>query len=243
MSEWSLENVLSSLHDDIHCRLKSVRESIGHPGTKGSASESTWAKLLDTYLPRRYQAAPAHVVDSEGRFSEQLDVVVFDRQYSPLIFQYADATIIPAESVYAVFEAKQTINAELVEYAQKKVASVRRLHRTSMPIPWAKGVIEAREPPRILGGFLCLESDWSPALGRPLGQVLGRADDESRLDIGCVAAHGMFVLEEDGSYRLSPEPKAATAFLFELIARLQSQATVPMLDVRVYAAWLRRGGD
>ena len=44
-------------------------------------------------------------------FSEQIDVVVFDRQYSPFIFNYEGQTIIPAESVYAVFEAKQTVNA------------------------------------------------------------------------------------------------------------------------------------
>ena len=32
---------------------------------------------------------------------------------------------------------------------------------------------------------------------------------------------------------------AATAFLFELIARLQALATVPMIDIRAYAAWLK----
>jgi hypothetical protein len=140
MSHWSLEVLLSSLHEDIQQRLAIVRKSFGHPGTKGNASEAVWIELLDTYLPKRYQAATAHVVDSNGAFSQQIDVVVFDRQYSPFIFNYQDQTIIPAESVYAVFEAKQTANAKLVEYAQEKVASVRRLHRTSLPIPHAGGV-------------------------------------------------------------------------------------------------------
>ena len=35
-----------------------------------------------------------------------------------------------------------------------------------------------------------------------------------------------------GSYR------AATAFLLDLIARLQDSARVPMIDVRAYARWL-----
>jgi hypothetical protein len=61
-------------------------------------------------------------------------------EYSPFIFTYENEPIIPAESVYAVFEAKQTADAALVAYAQEKVASVRRLHRTSLPIPYAKGV-------------------------------------------------------------------------------------------------------
>jgi hypothetical protein len=139
MSEWSLAQLLASLHEDIQQRLSIVRKSFNHPDTKGDASEAVWIELLDKYLPRRYQAATAHVVDSKGAFSQQIDVVVFDRQYSPFIFNYQNQTIIPAESVYAVFEAKQAADAEVVAYAQEKVASVRRLHRTSLPIPYAGG--------------------------------------------------------------------------------------------------------
>ena len=126
MSQWSLSQLLSSLHEDIQQRLSVVRKTFGHPGTKGDASENVWIDMLDTYLPKRYQAAKAHVVDSLGNFSQQIDVVVFDRQYSPFIFTYENETIIPAESVYAVFEAKQTADAGPVAYAQEKVASVRR---------------------------------------------------------------------------------------------------------------------
>ena len=136
MSQWSLSQLLSSLHEDIQQRLSVVRKTFGHPGTKGDASENVWIDMLDTYLPKRYQAAKAHVVDSLGNFSQQIDVVVFDRQYSPFIFTYENETIIPAESVYAVFEAKQAANAAHVRYAREKVASVRRLRegrRTGRP--------------------------------------------------------------------------------------------------------------
>jgi len=51
---------------------------------------------LQTYLPTRYWAEKAHVVDRLDRFSQQIDVVI-----------YAGQKVIPAESVYAVFEAKQ----------------------------------------------------------------------------------------------------------------------------------------
>src|SRR5712691_1172214 len=121
MTSWSLSQLLAGLHDDIQQRLETVRKSFGHPGTKGDASEAVWLELLQTYLPHRYQAATAHVVDSNGTFSEQIDVVVFDRQYSPFIFHYQGQIISPAESVYAVFEAKQAINRDQVSYAKKKV--------------------------------------------------------------------------------------------------------------------------
>jgi len=46
------------------------------------------------------------------------------------------------------------------------------------------------------------------------------------LNLGCVAAHGIFGCDATGSYTVTLEGKPATAFLFELIARLQATATV-----------------
>jgi len=238
MTGWSLSRLLGGLHDDIEQRLRTSRQTFGHPGTKGDASEAVWLQLLQTYLPERYAAASAHVVDSAGIFSDQIDVVVFDRQYSPFIFHFEGQKIIPAESVYAAFEAKQSINAEQVAYAQKKVASVRQLHRTSLPIPHAGGTYPPKPPSNILGGLLTFESDWKPALGGALTQALSAGDSTGRLDLGCVAAHGLFSCDKAGCHTATPQGKAATAFLLELIARLQDTATVPMIDVRAYAKWL-----
>jgi hypothetical protein len=237
MSTWSLSQLLAGLHDDIQNRLATARQTFGHPGTKGDASERVWLELLQNYLPERYKAEKAHVVDSNGMFSDQIDVVVFDRQYSPFIFHYEGQIIIPAESVYAAFEAKQTINAAHIDYAQKKVASVRRLLRTSLPIPHAGGTYPPKPLAHILGGILTFDSDWTPALGQPLLDAVSN-NPEDRLDLGCVAAHGMFGFNAAGCCAVMPQCKPATAFLFELIARLQTSATVPMIDINAYGRWL-----
>lgn len=238
MNGWSLTQLLAGLHDDIESRLALARKSFGHPVTKGDASERVWLDLLKTYLPRRYQAETAHVVDSAGAFSQQIDVVIFDRQYSPFIFHFEGQIIVPAESVYAAFEAKQAINAAQVAYAQEKVASVRALHRTSSPIPHAGGTYDPRPLTPILGGLLTFESDWAPPLGKALLEALRNGDQAGRLDLGCIAAHGGYTLDPSGAFVLSPQGKPASAFLLELIARLQAIATVPMIDIRAYARWL-----
>ena len=241
MSQWSLTQLLSGLHDDIQHKLHTSRSCIGHSGSKGDSSENVWLELLNTYLPKRYEAAKAFVVDSEGAFSHQIDVVVFDRQYSPFIFQHQGQTIIPAESVYAVFEAKQTLNAELVRYAREKVASVRKLHRTSLPIPHAGGTYPAKPLIPILGGVLSFESDWSPPLGQALDTVLRETPGNDRLELGCVAARGTFSFnEKNGGYTYERDGKPATTFLFNLISRLQFSGTVPMIDVQAYSRWLSK---
>jgi len=237
MTNWSLTKLLEGLHDDIHQKLEFAKNSIGHSVSKGDASEDVWLELFKTYLPKRYQAEKAYVVDSEGTFSQQIDIVIFDRQYSPFIFTFRNEKIIPAESVYAVFEAKQTINASNIKYAQEKVDSVRKLHRTSLPIPYAKGTYPAKPPINILGGILTFESDWTPPIGNSL--ITALSEDVGRLNMGCVAAHGYFNYDSAiGSYEIVKEGKPATAFLFKLISELQFSGTVPMIDVMAYSKWL-----
>lgn len=234
---WSLPELLAGLHSDIEGQLSAARKLMGHPVDKGDASEAVWLELLNKYLPRRYSADKATVVDSKGTFSQQMDVVVYDRQYSPFIFTFKETKIIPAESVYAVFEAKQSLNADQVDYAHNKIASVRGLHRTSLPIPSAGGPLPPKPLHDILGGLLTFESDWNPPLGPSLQKAL-TTPHAGYIDLGCVAAKGHYGREPNGTYTFTSDGKPATAFLFELLARLQALATVPMVDIREYARWL-----
>jgi len=91
---------------------------------------------------------------------------------------------------------------------------------------------------RIIGGLLTFESDWDPPLGKPLLGALAANEGYRHLDLGCIAARGTFVCDAAGCHVTTPGKKAATEFLFELIARLQACATVPMIDIRAYAKWL-----
>ena len=236
---WSLPALLHGLHKGIHNRLHTAREIAGHPVLKGDAAETVWLGMLSDYLPERYRARRAVVVDSKGAFSDQVDIVIFDRQYSPFVFHQDGLDVVPAESVYAVFEAKQAITADEITYAQKKAASVRALHRTSLPIPHAAGVADPKVPHSILAGLVTLESNWKSALGEALTKNLLAGQGDNTLDLGCAAAHGIFARRADGSYLIEESEMAATAFLFELIARLQALATVPMIDIRAYANWLK----
>jgi len=179
-------------------------------------------------------------VDSNGQFSDQIDVVLFDRQYTPLIFEHHDQIIVPAEAVYALFEAKQDIRPRYVRYAQRKVATVRRLYRTSAPVQTIDGQRTA-EPQPMLAGFLALENKWKTAdMGKYLSPLLAADQGEGRLDFGCIAAYGTFGCEGANCVSPAPHDQAATCFLLELITRLQRMGTAPAIDMAAYARWLVR---
>jgi hypothetical protein len=169
-----LHKVFLGLQEQMITTLAANREIIQHPTAKGTATELHWLTMLRNYLPSRYATDSAFVLDCEGQISEQIDVVIYDRQYSPFLFNQDGARYIPSESVYAVFEVRQELNANNVVYAGEKAASVRGLQRTSAAIPHAGGKYEPKEPPRIIAGFLSLDSGWKPPLGKLLSMRLSR---------------------------------------------------------------------
>jgi hypothetical protein len=102
-----------------------------HPSAAGTATERQWLDVLARYLPKRYSAAPAFVIDSEGRRSRQIDIAIFDNLYSPLLFPHESGLHIPAESIYAVFEVKPAFSRQWIRDAGGKAASVRALSVTA----------------------------------------------------------------------------------------------------------------
>lgn len=237
--DWQLSELLENLHTDVQHKLSTVRKSFQHPVVKGDGAENVWVDLFNQYLPERYRASRAFVVDSKNQFSQQIDVVIYDRQYSPLIFHYAEQLIIPAESVYAVFEVKQTLNSEHIEAAREKVASVRRLHVTTLPIPHAGGTYPKKTPIKIIGGLLALENELKQLNTLKSNLEVEKEDDKGFLNIGCAADSCFFFYDKSRhEITINQHSKATTVFLFELLSQLQRFGTVPMIDIHAYGKWL-----
>jgi hypothetical protein len=235
---FDLRSAFIARQEQLLADLGLSRTVADHPGTLGDATELDWAGMLRDVLPQRYGVSKAFVVDARERRSEQLDVVIHDRHFSPLLFEVGGARFIPAESVYAVFEVKQQVNKEQLEYVGNKLKSVRRLSRTSAPIPHAGGVYEPRSLPRILGGILALDSGWSPLFGDPFRRALTARDEEELLDLGCVLRHGGFEVadpSQPASLAISDAETSVIFFTLRLLMRLQAMATVPAINFDAYA--------
>ncbi len=214
-----------------------------HPGSKGDVGELNWHAVLDGrhedkgFLPGRYAVSSAFVVDADGATSDQIDLVIHDAHFCPLLFEHAGNRYIPAESVYAVFEVKPELTRDYILYAAEKAASVRTLRRTSVPIVHAGGEFAPREPFEILAGVLAKRSGWSPPLGDSLATALTDANSQGRLDLGATVESGAFeVSYRDASPNLTiSDPDAGLMFfLTRLYTRLQQLGTVTAIDLAEY---------
>lgn len=241
-----LSKVFSGLQAEMFTRMATVRKTVEHAPSMGDEGEAEWIELFQHFLPKRYQADKAFILDSNGRISEQMDVVIFDRQYSPFLAKLKKAHYIPAESVYAVFEVKQDLTAAHIQYAGDKAASVRALHRTSMTITHAGGSFKPREHFKILSGLLCHSSKWKPVYGKPFGSSIKALKLDERLDFGCCLEAGSFFVDwTTGTpmLRISDKEDSLVSFVLGVIDALQLLGTVPALDVNAYLKpLLKKGG-
>lgn len=214
-----------------------------HPDAKGDVGEVNWHAVLDGrhdragFLPGRYAVSSAFIIDADGNTSEQIDLVIHDAHFCPMLFEHAGHRYIPAESVYGVFEVKPELNREYLLYAAEKAASVRALRRTSVSIVHAGGTFEPREPFEIMAGILARDSAWSPPLGDPLVSALGDANPLGRLNLGATAEQGAFEVSYEGEAIevATSEPDAGLMFfLTRLYTRLQKLGTVTAIDLAEY---------
>ncbi|MBA3046093.1 MAG: hypothetical protein FP824_07755 [Euryarchaeota archaeon] len=237
-SKVNLPHLFMDLQKEMVAKLSTGRRAIRHPGSKGDDSELNWRNWLKNYLPSRYSVDKAFVIDSRGAISDQIDLVIYDCQYSPFLFKHEGAMYIPAESIYAVFEVKQALDKKMIQYAGEKAASVRKLYRTSAEITHAGGKFTPREPIPIFAGILSLDSKWKPLFGSPLKEALVNLKKLERLDFICALKNGSAEISYNANRPVFDESKKNDAlifFFFALLARLQKAGTCPAIEYSEYA--------
>jgi len=79
----------------LSAQLKSS-ERIAHDGDKGEVNEQHFICALKNYLPNRYTVEKAIILDSKGQTTDSIDIVIFDRQYTPALLDNDKHRYVPA---------------------------------------------------------------------------------------------------------------------------------------------------
>lgn len=261
-----LADLFEGLQNQMSAQLNTNREFINHPGSKGDSLENVWIEWLQKYLPNRYCVDKAIVVDSKGCLSDQIDLVIYDKQYTPFVFTQNGVHYVPAEGVYAVFEVKPDFKGSIkvkddsishIEYAGRKIESVRRLYRTSTNIIDRGKPYEPRPLTKIIGGILASEN--TIVKKATLENHLNKLKGLKSIDMGCAIDAGAFYIEYDGDedvsetnfqkriedfyfqrklkkITFSKKGSSLVSFFFQLMRYLQQTiGTVAAIDLAAYA--------
>ena len=257
-------DLFSGLQNQMVAQLNTNREFILHPGSKGDSLENVWIEWLQKYLPNRYCVDKAIIIDSTGSLSHQIDLVIYDQQYTPFVFTQNGIHYIPAEGVYAVFEVKPDLQGNVgddnfFEYTGKKIESVRRLKRTSVKIINAGVEVPARPLTKIIGGILSSTNSYTHSNNNTIENHLKNLKNLQTIEMGCAVDYGSFYVNYDGneditckdfdkrifdyysnrkfeSSTFSDKENSLVTFFLQLTRYLQqSIGTVAAIDLNAYA--------
>ncbi len=232
------KDLFLGLQEAMAKKLGAVRKQVKHAPTKGDVSERHWINWLEEYLPNRYNVDSATIIDYKGNYSDAIDLVIYDQQYTPFVFVEDGVKFIPAESVYAAFEVKQEVTRELLIYGGKKVESVRKLNRTVTQVVDKGRVKPAPQLFRIMGGYLALSNSWKESIanGKPFKNAISALTTDQQLDIGCVLEDSAFWVDySNNTISYSTKEEALITFFLKLMDGLQKLGTVRPIDIMKYA--------
>ena len=224
----------------LKSQLDLSRGSVSHSGTLGEVNEDIFARILRNYLPRRYMVGGGIVIDRYGKVSDQIDIIIYDNQYTPMLLLQERHRYVPAEAVYAVLEVKPAINKENLEYAADKAASVRKLSRTSANIVHAGGEVKKpKKPFEIIAGIVASDICWQDGFNsEAFKKCIGTLQDKRALNFGLAVSGHYFELSQA---KYEPEIDGENTliyFIFRLLHNLARLGTAPAADWEAYAGML-----
>lgn len=92
------------LEKSIASQLEMLAE---HDTTTGSNREYIWMDLFKQIIPQKFSIERSvFILDSTGKRSREVDLAIFDEQYTPYIFRHGKLKYIPIEAVAVVVECK-----------------------------------------------------------------------------------------------------------------------------------------
>lgn len=116
-----IEKIIFFLKESKHL------DSISHKGLRGSIRESGLGKLLSPLLPLDWDIGKGKIIDSEGKQSSEVDLLIYYKKTFPPVFFSEKLGLFPIESCGFVFEVKTTSTATETRTSIKKFRMLEKL--------------------------------------------------------------------------------------------------------------------
>lgn len=104
-------------------------ETSNHPLTSGISRELIWLEVFEKIVPTKFKIAQSvFLIDSYGKVSKEVDLAIYDEQYTPYIFNRRNILFIPIEAVVAVVQSKSnTMDQDVKKNLKRWAKSIYKL--------------------------------------------------------------------------------------------------------------------
>ena len=125
----NLSEMFQASEAELQAKLAKIRAVISHSGVKGEGAEEIVRQFLRDVLPTFLGVGTGIVIDSLGRQSRQIDVVIYDKARTPNFLTSGGPILFPCECVYFAIEVKTNLTLQEFERCEKNMDSFKCLER------------------------------------------------------------------------------------------------------------------
>jgi len=222
-SDNSLQKIFQGVSKKLQADFEFLTSQLSHSLSTGEAREFALKELLRQYLPAKLGVEKGIVASSvKGELpSKQIDVVIYDKLNTPVLYAAENLRIFPIEGVYAVIEVKSRLNSVTLNDAINNIRSVKKMTK--------KAFVEQKGAVVRTVNLYGKEADYFPVLGfifsytaikdiKSLKDQLEQSDDAQNLvnnvDTICVLNNSIITNQNnDGTIVVTKEPGTRRGFI------------------------------
>lgn len=98
-----------------------------HPGEFGTYREKICKRFIRPFVPNNFEIGTGFVVNNTQEISTQCDIIVYDKDSTPLISDYNNNHFFTVETVAAIGEVKSVLTKQDLKVALNKLARCKKL--------------------------------------------------------------------------------------------------------------------
>lgn len=112
------------LYEDFEKRNKLI-----HPGEFGMFRERLADEIIKFAIPAKFETGTGFLINSFDEVSTQCDIIIFDKNNTPLIDNASELRFFPVETTIGIGEIKSNLNRKTLKETLLKLAKNKKLKR------------------------------------------------------------------------------------------------------------------
>lgn len=213
----AIDDLISGAGDQLQAALQRSRRAFEtHNLTSGESTEAAVRQFFREHYPEAVGVGHGKVMDRLGNTSSQLDIVLYDKARTPVLFadQEQGNRLFPAEGVIAAVEVKSSVTATDLRRAASNAKKLKTLTRDaycdSALAPRGTHTLYGRSwsqtaPPLFL--VLAFEGPTMETVVKSLQEAHEGTRPWERVDMACVMDRGVTLnVSQEGTYTMDPRP-------------------------------------
>ncbi len=175
-----------------------VKKTLIHPGEFGTHREQICKDYLRSFIPVRLDMGSGFIITDKGDVSTQVDILIYDRNNTPLIENSEKQRFFPVETVVGIVEIKSNLSKMDFKAALNKLAKSKKLKENiSNPVVIKKDINGPFDPQNnpydnIFSVLICNKLNFN------LDNLCEEIDDFYESDIKDWQKHNLILSIEDG---------------------------------------------